>query len=48
MYDEIAKNSQIQFVVSGGIKDFDNIQKVAQKIIMHVSLEKLIMKRKLI
>ena len=31
MYDEIAKNSQIQFVVSGGIKDFDNIQKVAQK-----------------
>ena len=29
MYDEIAKNSQIQFVVSGGIKDFDNIQKVA-------------------
>ena len=33
MYDEIAKNSQIQFVVSGGIKDFDNIQKVAQKII---------------
>ncbi len=31
MYDEIARNSQIQFVVSGGIKDFDNIQKVAQK-----------------
>ena len=31
MYDEIAKNSQIQLVVSGGIKDFDNIQKVAQK-----------------
>ena len=31
MYDEIAKNSQIQFVFSGGIKDFDNIQKVAQK-----------------
>ena len=31
MYDEIAKNSSIQFVVSGGVKDFDNIQKVAQK-----------------
>ena len=48
MYDEIAKNSQIQFVVSGGIKDFDNIQKVAQKDYYAVSLEKLIMKRKLI
>ena len=31
MYDQIAKSSSIQFVVSGGIKDFDNIKKVAEK-----------------
>ena len=31
MYDQIAKISSIQFVVSGGIKDFDNIKKVAEK-----------------
>ena len=31
MYDQIAKTSSIQFVVSGGIKDFDNIKKVAEK-----------------
>lgn len=33
MYDEIAKNSQIQFVVSGGIKDFDNIQKLLKRLL---------------
>lgn len=31
MYDQIAKTSSIQFVVSGGIKDFGNIKKVAEK-----------------
>lgn len=31
MYDEIKNNSNINFVVSGGIKDFDNIKKVASK-----------------
>lgn len=31
MYDTIAKNSHIQFVVSGGIKDFHNIEVVSDK-----------------
>ena len=31
MYDQIAKSSSIQFVVSGGIKDFDNIKKSCSK-----------------
>lgn len=37
MYDQIAKSSSIQFVVSGGIKDFDNIKKLLKKDTMHVS-----------
>lgn len=31
MYDEIKNNSDINFVVSGGIKNFDNIKKVSNK-----------------
>ncbi len=31
MYDQIYQHSSIQFVVSGGIKDFDNIKAVADK-----------------
>lgn len=31
MYDQIYQHSSIQFVVSGGIKDFDNIEAVAKK-----------------